>query len=60
MKVSELVKILKKNRCYLKRHGKNHDIWYSEITGKQFPVPRHPSQDIPKGTFESIKEDAGF
>lgn len=60
MKVSELVKILKKNRCYLKRHGKNHDIWYSEITGKQFPVPRHPSQDIPKGTFENIKEDAGF
>ena len=60
MKVSELVKILKRNKCYLLRHGKNHDIWCSRITGKQFPVPRHPAQDVPKGTFENIKKDAGF
>lgn len=60
MKVSELQKILKKNKCRLLRHGKRHDIWYSEVTGKRFPVPRHPAQDIPSGTFNSIKEDAGF
>lgn len=60
MKVSELIEILKKKKCYLKRHGKNHDIWCSEVTGKQFSVPRHPSQDVPKGTFENIKKDAGF
>jgi len=60
LKVSELIKILKKNGCSLKRHGRSHDIWYSEITGKQFSVPRHLSQDVPKGTYENIKEDAGF
>ncbi|MDE7404738.1 MAG: type II toxin-antitoxin system HicA family toxin [Lachnospiraceae bacterium] len=60
MKVSELTKILSKNRCHIIRHGSNHDIWYSEITGKQFPVPRHPSQDVPKGTYENIKKAAGF
>ncbi|MCM1063284.1 MAG: type II toxin-antitoxin system HicA family toxin [Eubacterium sp.] len=42
------------------RHGKNHDIWCSQITGRQFSVPRHPSQDIPRGTYENIKKEAGF
>lgn len=60
LKVSELIKILKRNGCYLKRNGKSHDIWYSEKTGKQFSVPRHLSQDVPKGTYENIKKDAGF
>lgn len=60
MKTSELIKILKKNGCYLLRNGKKHDIWYSPKTKKQFSVPRHLSQDIPKGTYNSIKKDAGF
>lgn len=60
MKTSELIKILKKNDCYLLRNGKKHDIWYSPKTGKQFSVPRHLSQDIPKGTYNNIKKDAGF
>lgn len=60
MKVSELQKILKKMGCTLVRHGSNHDIWKSPVTNKEFPVPRHPSQDVKKGTFNSIKKDAGF
>lgn len=60
MKTSELIKLLKKNGCYLYRNGKRHDIWYSPITGKQFPVPRHLSQDVPTGTCNSIKKDAGI
>lgn len=60
MKVSELQKLLKKNGCYISRHGSNHDIWYSPITNKQFPVPRHPSKEIKTGTLNSIKKDAGF
>ena len=60
MKTSELQKLLKKNGCYIVRHGSNHDIWCSPITCKEFPVPRHPSQDVKKGTFNSIKKDAGF
>ncbi|MBD5494256.1 MAG: type II toxin-antitoxin system HicA family toxin [Lachnospiraceae bacterium] len=23
-------------------------------------IPRHPAQEIPKGTFENIKKDAGI
>lgn len=60
MKTSELIKLLKKNGCYLLRNGKKHDIWYSPTTGKQFSVPRHLSQDIPKGTCNNIKKDAGI
>ncbi|MCP4701697.1 MAG: type II toxin-antitoxin system HicA family toxin [Gammaproteobacteria bacterium] len=28
--------------CYLKRHGKKHNIYINPANGKQAPVPRHP------------------
>lgn len=59
MKTSELLKLLKKNKCYLIRHGKNHDIWLSPATGKQFSVPRH-KDEIKTKTLKSIMEDAGI
>ena len=60
MKYSELIKQLKKLGCHMVRHGARHDIWYSPITGKQFPIPRHSSEDIKPGTYNSIKDDAGL
>ncbi len=60
MKTSELIKILKKNNCHLTQHGKRHDMWYSEKTGKTFPVWRHSSKEIPTGTVKSILKDAGI
>lgn len=61
MKTSELAKMLKKSKqCYIKDHGKEHDRWHSEITGKDFMVPRHPAKEIPKGTAERILKDAGL
>ena len=59
MKTSELLKLLKKNKCSLIRNGSRHDIWYSEITGKQFTVPRHKAE-IPAGTLKNILKDAGL
>lgn len=44
MKGSELRKLLKKYGCYFDRDGGNHEIWYSPITKKQFPVPRHADE----------------
>ena len=41
MKYSELKKLLKKNGCRMEREGANHELWYSPITGKTFPVGRH-------------------
>lgn len=60
MKVSELEKLLKKNHCYFVEHGAEHDKWCSEITGKNFRIPRHKSKEIPKGTLNSILKDAGL
>lgn len=59
MKISELLKILKKNHCYLIRHGKRHDIWFSPFTNRQFSVPRH-KDEIKSGTLKSILDDAGI
>lgn len=60
MKYSELERKLKAAGCYIDRPGKNHDIWCSPITGKRFPVPRHKTQEVPKGTLQSIERDAGL
>lgn len=59
MKQSELLKLLSKYNIKLLQHGKRHDIYYSPITGKKFPVPRH-AREIAAGTLQSIKKDAGL
>lgn len=59
MKTQELIKKLKNGKCKLVRHGSRHDIWYSEITGKEFPVPRHKAE-IPTGTCNNILKDGGL
>lgn len=60
MKTSEPVKLLKKNKCVFVEHGKEHDKWHSEITGKDIRIPRHGSKEIPKGTANRILKDAGL
>lgn len=61
MKTSELTKMLTKTKkCYIVEHGREHDKWHSEITGKDFRVPRHKSKEIPKGTANAILRDAGL
>ena len=60
MTYGELKRILKKNGCYLHHHGSRHDIWESRKTGNQFPVGRHDSKEVRKGTLQSIKKDAGI
>jgi predicted RNA binding protein YcfA (HicA-like mRNA interferase family) len=59
MKTSELLKLFSKNKITLVRHGKKHDIFYSPITGKEFPVPRHKAE-IKTGTLKNMLEDAGL
>jgi predicted RNA binding protein YcfA (HicA-like mRNA interferase family) len=60
MKTSELIKILRKNKCYFVEHGKEHDKWHSGITGKDIRIPRHGSKEIPRGTLERILKDVGL
>ncbi len=60
MKTSELTKDMKKAGCSFVEHRGEHDLWYSPITGKEIMVPRHPGREIPTGTANKIKRDAGL
>lgn len=61
MKTSELIKKLRNTKqCYIVEHGKEHDKWHSNITGKDFRVPRHPGKEIPTGTLNAILKDSGL
>lgn len=65
MKIHELERKLKEAgcyfimRCYFIMHGKRHDHWYSPITEKTFPIPRHGAKEIPKGTLSAIEKESG-
>ena len=59
MRTAELLKLLKKHGIYKVREGGRHEIYYSPITGKSFPVGRH-AKEIPTGTLDSILKDAGL
>jgi predicted RNA binding protein YcfA (HicA-like mRNA interferase family) len=52
MKRSELIKILRRNGCYLKREGANHSIWVSSISGVTETIPRH--NEIPEMLAKKI------
>jgi len=59
MKYSELKRLLKKSGCYFVRQGGNHEMWYSPITKKQFPVCRHDSEEVYVKTLASIIRQSG-
>jgi predicted RNA binding protein YcfA (HicA-like mRNA interferase family) len=60
MKTSELTRLAKKNGCYIKRHGAEHDIWVSPITGNTARIPRHQSKEVATGTAQNIIKDLGL
>lgn len=60
MSHAELKRILRANGCYIYRHGANHEIWYSPITGKTFPVGRHDKNEVPSGTLKNIMRASGI
>ena len=42
MKRSQLIReLIAAGCCYLKRHGKRHDIYLNPKTGQKAPIPRH-------------------
>lgn len=59
MKYSEIEKKLKKAGCYWSRDSKKHPWWYSPITGLEFQLSHHKSQEAKKGTMKSISKDSG-
>jgi predicted RNA binding protein YcfA (HicA-like mRNA interferase family) len=60
MKASELTRLAKKNGCYIKRHGAEHDIWIDPKTGNTVQIPRHQSKEVAIGTAHIIKKELGL
>ena len=60
MKYSELKRFLKQKGCRFYHDGGGHEIWYSSKTGLYFSVGRHNTEDVKKGTLNSILKDAGL
>ncbi|KFC19375.1 type II toxin-antitoxin system HicA family toxin [Chryseobacterium sp. FH1] len=60
MKISELLKVLKKDSWYLHKNGSRHDLYRHPTKPGQIAVPRHSSQEIAKGTEQQILKDAGL
>lgn len=59
MKYNEVEKKLRKAGCYWVRDGGRHPIWFSPITGKEFELSYHKSQEVKFGTLKSISRDSG-
>jgi len=56
----EVRKALSKGGCEILRQKGSHVIWYSPVTDKVFPVPNHPSKDLPKPLLKAIQEQSGI
>jgi len=58
MELRNLMSILRKSGCSLKRHGSNHDLWMSPFSIGQFPVPRH--RMVKRNLARKIFKQAGL
>lgn len=58
--VNELLKKLKKDKWYLYKHGKKHDLYRHDTKSGQLTIPRHGSKEVAKGTLNSILKAAGL
>jgi len=57
VKRGNFIRELVKAGCYLKRHGKKHDIYANPTNSKQSPIPRHP--EIKETLCRLIKKQLG-
>ncbi|MCK4353608.1 type II toxin-antitoxin system HicA family toxin [candidate division WOR-3 bacterium] len=58
MKRVAFIKELVRAGCYLRRHGKKHDIYANSVTGRKAPVPRH--SEIKESLCKLIKRQLGL
>ncbi|GHT14089.1 toxin HicA [Bacteroidia bacterium] len=59
MRYSEIERRVKKAGCRYVRDGKKHPIWYSPITGMEFQLSHHKSEEAKFGTQQSISKNSG-
>jgi predicted RNA binding protein YcfA (HicA-like mRNA interferase family) len=58
VKRTEFIKELAAAGCFLKRHGKKHDIYVNPTNGTRSPVPRH--KEIKNSLCELIRKQLGI
>lgn len=58
MKRGRFIRELVAAGCYLRRHGKKHDIYANPRTGKRAPVPRH--SEIKESLCHIIRQQLGL
>jgi hypothetical protein len=58
VKRRELIRGLVAAGCYLKRHGKKHDVYVNPRTGRSAPVPRHI--EIKQSLCDLIRKQLGI
>ena len=58
MKRQAFIRELAAAGCYLKRHGKKHDVYANPSTGKTAPVPRH--REIKDSLCDLIRKQLGL
>ena len=54
------MKIIKEKGYVFKRHGKKHDLYKDDNTGKEVWLERHFSQEIRTSLLNKLKKDIGF
>jgi len=60
MTLNGFTKRISKAGCYVKHHGKKHDIWINPATGRETQVGRHGAQELPMGTVYGMLKDLGL
>jgi len=45
--------------CYKTSEGKNHEWWFSPITGENFQMGRHDGEEVKKGMEMKLRKQAG-
>ena len=60
MKISEFIRLLKKQGIKLAEHGTEHDKYVNPKTGQSARIPRHNTKEIKTGTAERILKDLGL
>jgi len=60
MTFGEFKRGLSKDGCRFHHQGGRHEMWENPKTGAIFPVGRHNSKEIKKGTAEAIRKAAGL
>jgi mRNA interferase HicA len=58
VKRTEFIKELETAGCFLKRHGKKHDIYANSQNGRHSPVPRHT--EIKNSLCDLIRKQLGI